>query len=293
MPNFQTDMKNNLILILLVIFSSSGLSLGQGWSQKKGEGFFKLGQNIIVSDEYFSPDGTVTDIRTTGIFSTHLYGEYGLGKNWTVIGNVPFFASNTLNGIRFNQSGNEIQPDRLDAFGDIDLAVKYGWFQDKGVVLGTTLLFGIPTGKVGGGETGILQTGDGEFNQLFRTDLSFSLYPVPVFFSAYGALNNRTRDFSDEFRYGFDLGYFNKGLLLAFHLNAVRSFFNGSAENVNNGIFSNNMEFILPSFEVAYSNKSGLGISSYVNYFLQGQNVLKGAGYGIGIFYKLEHKNNP
>jgi hypothetical protein len=283
-------MKRKLLMLVIVSQIYVGLAFGQGWSQKKREGFFKLGQNIIVSDEYFSPDGTVTEIRTTGVFSTHIYGEYGLGKNWTVIGNIPFFASNTLNAIKFNQSGSEIPSDRLDAFGDVDLAIKYGWFQDKGVVLGTTLLFGIPTGTIGGGETGILQTGDGEFNQMFRTDVSFSLHPVPVFFSTYAALNNRTRDFSDEFRYGFDLGYSNNGILLAFHLNAVRSFNNGSAENVNNGIFSNNMEFILPSFEAAYSFKSGLGVSTYVNYFLQGQNVLKGAGYGIGIFYKLENK---
>lgn len=265
-------------------------SHGQGWSQKKNEGFFKLGQNIIVSDQYFSPDGTVTDITTTGVFSTHIYGEYGLGKNWTLIGNIPFFSSNTLNGIRFNQSGNEIPPDRLDAFGDVDLAVKYGWFQDKGIVLGTTLLLGIPTGTIGGGESGILQTGDGEFNQMFRADMSFSLHPVPVFFSTYAAVNNRTRDFSDEFRYGFDLGYFDKGILLAFHLNVVRSFFNGSAENVNNGIFSNNMEFLLPSVEIGYSWKSGLGVSGYVNHFLQGQNVLNGTGFGLGITYKLENK---
>ncbi len=261
----------------------------QGWSPKKGEGYFKLGQNAIASDQFYSPDGTVTNIRTTGVFSTYVYGEYGLGKNWTVIGSIPFYTSNTLNGIRFIQSGSEIPPDRLDALGDIDLAVKYGWFQDKGIVLGTTILLGFPTGTVGGGETGILQTGDGEFNQMLRSDLSFSLHPVPVFFSTYVALNHRTRDFSDEFRYGFDLGYVNKGLLLAFHLNAIKSFNNGSAENVNNSIFSNNMEFLLPSFEIGYELGSGLGLSAYVNHFFQGQNVLRGTGYGIGIFYNLEN----
>lgn len=278
------------MFLVLTFMVGLDAAFAQGWSQKQGEGYFKLGQNVLVSDQYFSPDGTVTGIRTTGVFSTHIYGEYGLGNNWTVIGNIPFFASNTLNGIRFNQSGNEIPPDRLDSFGDVDLAVKYGWFQDKGVVFATTLLFGIPTGTINGGETEILQTGDGEFNQMLRADVSFSLHPVPVFFSTYAVLNNRTRDFSDEFRYGFDLGYFNKGLLLAFHLNAVKSFYNGNAENVNNGIFSNNMEFLLPSFEIAYSLKSGIGLSGYINHFLRGQNVLKGTGFGIGLFYRLENK---
>jgi hypothetical protein len=193
----------------------------------------------------------------------------------------------TLNEVQFRPSGRVIPGDSFSAIGDIDLGLKYGWFQDKPIVIATSLIFGIPSGKTGGGETGILQTGDSEFNQLFRTDVSFSL-PNSIYFSAYGAFNNRTRDFSDEFRYGLDLGYFKKKILVAFHLNSIESFQNGNAENVSNGIFSNNLEYLLPSLEIGWFFQNNFGISAYSNYVIRGQNVLNGPGYGIGIFYQLK-----
>ncbi len=264
-----------------------GTCFAQGWSQKQSEGYFKLGYNSIRTNSYFSPDGSQIPITTTGIFSIGLYGEYGISSRLTAIANVPFWVKNTLNEVRFNQSGNSIPGDSFSSFGDMDLGVKYGWFQDKPVVLATSLIFGIPSGKTGGGETGILQTGDSEFNQMFRTDLSFSL-PNSIYFSAFGAFNNRTRDFSDEIRYGFDLGYFKKKILVAFHFNAIQSLQNGDAENVNNGIFSNNLEFLLPSIEVGWFFPNNLGISAYANHVIRGQNVLNGPGYGIGLFYQLK-----
>lgn len=265
----------------------AGTSFAQGWSQKQGEGYFKLGYNGIRANEYFAPDGSSIPITTTGLYSLGLYAEYGVTPKLTAIANLPFWVVNTLNEIRFNQSGNSIPGDSFSSFGDMDLGVKYGWFQDKPVVLATSLIFGIPSGKTGGGETGILQTGDSEFNQMFRADLSFSL-PNSIYFSAFGAINNRTRDFSDEIRYGFDLGYFKEKVLVAFHFNAIQSLENGNAENVNNGIFSNNLEYLLPSLEIGWFFPNNLGISAYANHVLQGQNVLNGPGYGIGLFYQLK-----
>lgn len=278
-------MKKLLITTYLFLLIGNGFS--QGWSQKQGEGYFKLGYNGIMADSYFSPDGSSIPITTTGIYSIGFYGEYGINSRITGIVNLPFLVTNTLNEVRFRPSGNVIPGDSFSAVGDIDLGIKYGWFQDKPVVLSTSLIFGIPTGKTGGGESGILQTGDSEFNQMFRTDVSFSL-PVSIYFSAFGAFNNRTRDFSDEIRYGFDLGYFKKKILVAFHLNAIQSLQNGNAENVSNGIFSNNLEYLLPSLEVGWFFPNNFGISAYANHAIRGQNVLNAPGFGAGIFYQLK-----
>lgn len=275
--------------LLITVFLSflMGSSFAQGWSQKQGEGFFKAGFNGIRSDSYFTPDGAVIPITTTGIYSFGLYGEFGITSNLTGIANIPVWVSNTLNEVQFRQSGMVIPGDSFSSFGDMDLGVKYGWLQTKPVVLATSLIFGIPTGKTGGGETGILQTGDSEFNQLLRTDVSFSL-PNSIFFSAYGAFNNRTRDFSDEIRFGGDLGYFKKKFLIAFHLNVIQSLQNGNAENVSNGIFSNNIEYIQPALEIGWLFTHSLGISAYTNQVIAGQNVLNAPGYGAGIFYQLK-----
>lgn len=275
------------LLITSLLFLLAEFGFAQGWSQKQGEGYFKFGYNGIQADSYFSPDGSTTPITTTGIHSVGVYGEYGFSSRLTGIANLPLWVTNTLNEVQFRQSGNVIPGDSFSSFGDIDLGVKYGWFQTKPVVLATSLIFGIPTGKTGGGESGILQTGDSEFNQMLRTDVSFSL-PNSIYFSAFGAFNNRTRDFSDEIRYGFDLGYFKKKILVAFHLNAIQSLQNGNAENVNNGIFSNNLEYLLPALEIAWFFPNNFGISAYANQALKGQNVLNGPGYGVGIFYQLK-----
>jgi protein XagA len=275
------------LLITTFLFLLIGNSFAQGWSQKRGEGYFKLGHNGIRASSYFTPDGSNIPITTTGVYSIGLYGEYGISSRLTGITNVPFWVSNTLNEVQFRQSGRVIPGDSFTSLGDIDLGVKYGWFQDRPIVLATSLIFGIPTGKTGGGETGILQTGDSEFNQLLRTDASFSL-PNSIYFSGFVAFNNRTRDFSDEVRYGLDLGYFKKKLLLAFHLSVIQSLQNGNAENVSNGIFANNLEFVLPSLEIGWFFQNNFGISAYANQVISGQNVLNGPGYGVGIFYQLK-----
>ncbi len=274
-------------MITSFLFLLFGNGFSQGWTQRQGEGYFKLGYNSIRADSYFSPDGSNIPITTTGLYSISAYGEFGFSSRLTGIANLPLWVSNTLNEVRFNQSGRLIPGDSFSHFGDIDLGLKYGWFQDKPVVLATSLIFGIPTGKTGGGETGILQTGDSEFNQILRTDLSFSL-PNSLYFSAFGAFNNRTRDFSDEVRYGFDLGYFKKKILVAFHFNAIQSLQNGNAENVSNGIFANNLEYLLPALEVGWFFPTDFGISAYANHVLKGQNVLNGPGFGAGIFYQLK-----
>lgn len=273
--------------ITIFLFLSQIQLFGQGWSQAKGNGYFKFGANWIQTDSYFAPDGSAIPITTTGIYSLSLYGEYGFTDRLTGISSIPFLVRNTLNEVQFNQSGTTIPGDSFTSLGDIDLGVKYGWFQDKPVVLATSLILGIPSGKVGGGETGVLQTGDSEFNQMLRTDISFST-PISVYFSVYGAFNNRTRDFSDEIRWGVDLGYFKEKFLIALHLNAVNSLFNGSAETVNNGIFSNNLEYLIPALEVAWFFPNNLGISAYANHVVNGKNVLNGPGFGVGIFYQLK-----
>jgi protein XagA len=260
----------------------------QGWSQKKGEGYFKLGFNAISSSSFYGPDGTKTSITTTGIYSTSLYAEYGLTDRLTAITYAPFFVRNTLNGIQYRQSGRTEPGDVQNSFGDTDIALKYGWVRNKPFVFSTTLLFGLPTGNNTGGKSGILQSGDGEFNQMIRGDFSHSFYPIPLFASVYSAYNNRTNNFSDEFRYGFDMGY-TLGQWSGFlHLNAVKSLKNGGVVNTNNGVFSNNMEFISPGAEVAYQFKNGLGVSVSYLTALSGKNILAASSLGGGIIYSLK-----
>ena len=281
-------MKNIIGLGFLFLIISLDGHAGGGWPQARRQGYIKLGQNGISASNIYDASGNVTPITpSTAIFTTSFYGEYGITNRLTTILYLPFFVRTIQNELQYNQSGIVEEGDELNSFGDTDISFKYGLVVNKPVVVSATLLFGLPFGNSGGGNTGVLQTGDGEFNQLLRIDASHSFYPRPLYASAYAGFNNRTKGFSDEWRAGLEVGYTVKQkLTLITKLSVVQSFFNGSESVPSNGIFSNNTEYISPEIEVAYSFKPNWGISFSAGGALAARNILAAPNYGIGIFLK-------
>lgn len=275
-----------LILLSAIALSVCPAHAGGGWPQPKGKGFFKLGQNMIRSSSFFSPAGEVIDITTTSLYTTSLYGEYGITGRLTGIAYFPFFVRGTLNQIEYRQSGNREPGDAVNSVGDSDLGLKYTFMAGKPLFASFTVLLGLPLGDTGGGNSGILQTGDGEFNQLVRLDVSGSL-TSKVFASAYIGFNNRTRGFSDEFRYGAEIGVTWKKFTPILKINSVESFFNGDAEAVQNGIFSNNTEYFSPTVEVNYQHTGHLGLSASGGFALSGRNILASPNWSLGVYWKL------
>ncbi|MGB6036901.1 MAG: hypothetical protein WBG42_11585 [Cryomorphaceae bacterium] len=277
-----------LFLLPLFLFFFSSLFAGGGWTYVKGKGFVKLSQNAIYSDQLFNPDGEIIDITTIGYYATSVYAEYGLTDRLTAIAYVPFFARNTLNKTRFRFSGIEIPGDELNSVGDVDLSLQYGFYKSDTWVASVRVLLGLPTGEVSGGETGILQTGDGEFNQMIRFDLSRPI-SEKAWISFYAGLNNRTKDFSDEYRLGAEIGSkFGEHFLAIAKVEVVQSFFNGDADPSQGGtIFSNNTEFISPSLELAYELENELGFTVSAAGAFAGKNILAAPNYGVGIYKKF------
>ncbi len=278
-------MKRIISIAVLALLPLSTFA-GGGWPQPKGKGFFKLGQNAIRSSAFFNPAGDVIDITTTSLYTTSLYGEYGLTGRLTGLFYFPFFVRGTLNEIEYRQSGNVEPGDAVNAIGDTDVGFKYAFLAGKPFYASFTVLLGLPLGDTGGGRSGILQTGDGEFNQLVRLDASGSLTDK-VFVSAYVGFNNRTRGFSDEFRYGAEIGITWKKFTPILKINSVESFFNGDAEAVQNGIFSNNTEYFSPTAEVNYQWTGHLGLSVSGGFALSGRNILASPNWSAGVYWKL------
>jgi hypothetical protein len=108
-----------------------------------------------------------------------------------------------------------------------------------------------------------------------------------VFASAYVGFNNRTRGFSDEFRYGAEIGVTLKKFTPILKINSVESFFNGDAEAVQNGIFSNNTEYFSPTAEVNYQWTEHLGLSISGGFALSGRNILAAPNWSAGVYWKL------
>jgi hypothetical protein len=278
----------NLLLIILHSAGCYAALAGGGWPQPKGSAYYKLGQNWIISGSFYGPSGEIVSIRTTSLYTTSFYGEYGITKRLTGILYFPFFVRNTLNEERYAPSGTVIPGEVLNALGDTDIALKYGLIVDKPIVLSATLLFGLPIGNTSGGAGGILQTGDGEFNQMVRLDASGSFHPLPLYASAYVAFNNRTRGFSDEFRFGAEVGYtFFKKVTAIAKLNVVQSLYNGSGAAAENGIFSNNTEYVSPMIEVGYALTESWGISGSAGFAFAGKNILASPNFGVGVYAKF------
>ncbi|MEQ8303544.1 MAG: hypothetical protein RIB47_09145 [Cyclobacteriaceae bacterium] len=276
-----------ILFTLLIVLTAQLSFAGGGWPQPKQKGYFKLGQSFIYSSQLFGPQGDLVDITTIGLYSTSLYGEYGFTNRLTGILYFPFFVKNTLNEVQFRQSGNVVPGDEFSSIGDTDIGIKYGLITGKPVVVSASLVLGLPLGSTSGGDSQILQTGDGEFNQIIRIDASHSFYPRPFYATAYVGFNNRTNGFSDEARFGFEVGATFKKFIPILKLDVLQSFMNGTTPSSQNGIFSNNMEFVSPVIELNYQAAERWGVSISGAFALAGQNVLASPNLGFGLYFNL------
>jgi hypothetical protein len=282
-------MKKYIAVGWMVLVAVINATAGGGWPQPKGKGYFKLSQSYILSSRIFDGNGNVIDLTLSyGYFATSFYGEYGFTDRLTGIIYMPFFARATKNELQYNQPGVPSEPGAaLNSFGDTDIAIKYGLLVNKPIVVSTTILFGLPLGDNGASNSNALQTGDGEFNQMLRVDASHSLYPKKFYVSAYGAFNNRTKGFSDEVRFGAEIGLTLKKFIPILKVSTVHSLFNGDAGVVQNGVFANNIEFISPALELNYQLTDKVGVSASMATALAARNILASPNFGIGVYLKL------
>ena len=280
-------MKNKrTVLSLIASLAVTTAFAGGGWPQPRGTGFFKLGQNSIIADSFFQPNGDITSIRTISLFTTSFYVEYGLTDRLTTVAYIPFFVRSTLNREEFTSGRAPVPGDFVNSFGDTNLGVKYGLVTDGPVVVSVGLTLGVPLGTTAGGETGILQTGDGEFNQLVTVEASRSF--GALYATALLGFNNRTENFSEELRYGLEVGYtFAEKLLVQLRMFGIDSFENGDARGGGaNSIFANDTEFLSLTPEVAYNITDQWGVSVSMGTALSGKRILADPNYGMGVYFK-------
>ncbi|MCB0642441.1 MAG: hypothetical protein KDC44_12415, partial [Phaeodactylibacter sp.] len=179
--------------------------------------------------------------------------------------------------------------------GDTDIGLQYGLITKGPVVLSASLIFGVPSGNPSGGSDGRLQTGDGEFNQLLKLDagIGFKLGDnINSYATVYAGVNNRTNCFSDEFRYGAEVGagWFSDRLYTIFRLYGIESFQNGAptAPANSTSLFANNSEFLTFSPEIAYNITDQWGVSATYATALSGKIIFANPSYAFGIFFKLK-----
>lgn len=284
-----------LILSIVIIIGASNLVLAGGpWPQLKGKGYFKLSEWWTIFDQHYTDTGLIDPNTTSGVFNTFLYGEYGLSDNLTVVANVPIFSRSTINNLR-SRTSNEVlvEGDAINSIGDIDLGVKYG-FNKESFPIAISATFGIPSGIASGGKENNLQTGDGEFNQMIQLDAgkSFKLGQTKLYATAFVGFNNRTQGFSEEFRYGAELGanLVEDKIWLVSKLNASESFKNGfTAETTTStSIFANNSEFTSLGLELNVNLGKNFGFSAGFASAIRGEIIAAAASYNVGVYYQIK-----
>ena len=289
-------MKSRIQLVLaLLIFVSASSFAGGGWPQPKGHGYFKLSQWWLISNQHYTDVGKIDPNTTNGLFNTSLYAEYGFTNRLTGIAYIPFYSRAFFNNTISGTTGETLIPgESINSFGDTDIGIKYSLTVDKPIAVSATIMLGLPLGIDNGGNAGALQTGDGEFNQLFQVDAGtgFQLGKIAAYANAYVGVNNRTNGFSDEFRYGIEGGgTFANGKITAIaRFFGVTSFKNGDlpAERSNStSVFANNSEHFTFSPEVAYNINDKWGVSATAGLALSGRLIFASPSYSFGVFYKL------
>lgn len=287
----KISMKKHLIFFIALVGFATQLLAGGGWTQPKGQGFLKISQGALIADQYFTPAGDLVDITTTGLYTSAVYLEYGLTERLSTVAYVPFFVRSTLNKVEVVDSNGALldqEPgDELNAFGDVDLSIKYGIITEGPLVLSAALTLGLPLGEQSGGDTQLLQSGDGEFNQMITLELSQGL-ASGFYWTLLAGFNNRTNNFSDEFRYGGEIGLVKNKWIPIVKVYGIASFMNGDDAFVpNNDVFGNNIEFLSITPELNYQMNDKMGLSVSAGFAAFGMRVLGNPNYIAGIYFKL------
>ena len=274
------------IYLFALLFQINAFA-GGGWPQPKNSGYFKLGQYGIIADNYFTPAGDIVDITTTGYYSTYLYGEYGLTDKLTAVVYFPFFSRSTLNRLE-DSEGNLIQEgESVNSLGDTDVSLKYNII-NKSVAVSVALTLGLPLGNASGGTSGLLQTGDGEFNQMLSVETGKSLGDGKYYISGMLGFNNRTEGFSDEFRYSLEGGVHIGKCWGIMRMYGIKSFKNSSESfQPNNGIFSNDIEYVSVSPELVYEANENWGASIGAGFAFNAKRVLAAPAFTVGVYLKI------
>ena len=287
-------MKNIFLILSISLIFSTLSQAGGGWTPPKGGLYLKLSEWWIISNQHYTDAGLIDPNTTSGIFNTSFYGEYGLTDRVAVLAYFPFFSRSYMNNVVSGTTGEILIPgEAINSVGDTDVSIKYALTPKSKIRIAATLTLGLPLGNSAGGSQKNLQTGDGEFNQILQLDASsgFSIKKLSMYATATVGFNNRTKGFSDEFRYGFEVGaaFLKNKLWVIGRLTGVESFKNGTlASDANStSIFANNSEFSSFAVEVAYYVTPKVGVSAAYAGAFRGEIIFANPSYSVGVFLDL------
>ena len=225
-------------LLMVPIFAYAG-----GWPKQKGEAYYKLAYASINALHFFNSNGNKVAIgNDLGFYTWSFYGEYGLTDRLTITTYLPFATTAKLHE-QTNSPGGSIT-----TIGDTNVGFKYGLILNKPHVLSASLTLGLPFGTTSDDTSGgvnSLQTGDGEFNQLFKLETGHSL-SNGFYASSFLGANIRSKGFSEEIQFGGEVGRVSDQFISIIKFQTIQSLMNGDrTPEANADFFNNNMDVCL------------------------------------------------
>ena len=295
-----------LLSIALLFFPLVSQVFAQsGWTQNAGTGYFKLNQSVIRAGQFFNPDGDLIDITTTSVYSSVLYGEYGLNDRLTAVVNAQLFVRSTINELESRADGTVIPGDEFNGLGEIQLGLKYGILKSGPIVLAASGQVKLPSGENVGGDTELLQSGDGAWGALGMLHASHSFYPQPFYANLSVGYQWRgtadlayssglvTVDYDDAFVWGGELGWTpNANWALAFKWTQVQPFEADEVEGItgSSSIFGNRLTYFAIIPEVNYITSQNWGVSVSAGGVFFARNILAAPSFNLGVFYLLNQE---
>jgi len=271
--------------LIIIAFINAAWAAGLAQPLAKGNYQLRFNQLYTASNSFFDSNEESIKIRTNSISSTNFSVDYALTNRFIIHATVPVFVRSTVNGIQYNQTGKTEQGSALNSFGDSEVGVKVNLFKRLPFQTTGFVTLGLPFGKKD--KVGLdtdLQTGDGEFNQLIGIKLQ--KYFSSFFVNGYTSFNNRSKDFSNEIRYGFEAGYLGNKFNVSVRLNAIESLFDKTAPVSQNGIFSNHRELVSPGVEILYKVTKRIGVFGSSDFVIAGRNTLNAPLFALGVQLK-------
>jgi len=284
--------KTLTVLLTALLFSTVSFSQ---WLKPKGKGYYKISAWYLNTNQHYTDSGDIDPNVTRGYFNLNFFGDYGISDNLDIIAYVPFFSRTHRNDVLSGTTGKVIAKGEVfNSIGDIDIGIELKFLKTRKLALSGGIFLGLPTGNSSGGSDKSFQTGDGEFNQLVRVNfgIPFSISEVPFYSKAYLGFNNRTKNYSDEFRLGLETGLniLNNKVWLIGRSDIIKSLKNGSlnAQNNQGNIFANNIEYVSLGGEIAYYISKKFGISFYYAGALSGRIIAANPSYSLGVFLDIK-----
>ncbi len=271
---------------LAVALLVSAQCFATGWPRQERQTYLHFGWNGFSADTYQAGTTSVAvDQLSENSFA--LYGEYGYSQDMTGMVRLPGYR---ILSLRTESSAPAVN---VEAPGDVELGLRYALWNPGNSVLNISVMASFPLGETS--DRMGLWTGDNEYNQVFGLEFGHRFESFPAFISVFSGFNNRNNGYSDELRFGAEVGVADLGpVSISMLLHAVEPLNNGKADYTggNYGFATNRQRYMQYGPEITMQIVEGFGINVAALAVSGAENVPSAMMFRSGLYFTLDRSRH-